>query len=158
MSHDDTTALAALTTQVRLLSDRAAIAELCDRYVRHLDKDRHNDDWFDAVFTDDVHLTFPMGEYKGVEGLADFQRMARTTFERTHHIGSNYTIELDGDRAGVRAHLTAVHVKRGEEPTAHFDIGGHYEAEAVRTPAGWRIRRFVFDLVWSAGDPDLRHS
>ncbi|MER5208676.1 nuclear transport factor 2 family protein [Streptomyces sp. NPDC002825] len=143
--------IAALRTQVRLLSDRAEIAELCDRYVMHLDKNRGNDTWFGSVFTDDVHLTFPMGEYKGMEGLAAFQQMARTTFERTHHIGSNYTVELDGDRAGIRAHLTAVHVRKGEEPAAHFDIGGHYEAEAVRTADGWRIRRFTFDLVWNAG-------
>ncbi|MGW3892671.1 nuclear transport factor 2 family protein [Micromonospora chokoriensis] len=152
---DDITALAA---QVRQLSDRAAITELCDRYVLHLDKDRHNDDWFGAVFTDDCHLTFPMGEYKGFDGLAAFQQMARKTFETTHHIGSNYTIVLDGDHADIRAHLTAVHVKRSAEPSAHFDIGGHYEAVAVRTPVGWRIRRFVFDLVWAAGDPNLRHS
>ncbi|MFF9852784.1 nuclear transport factor 2 family protein [Streptomyces litmocidini] len=143
--------IAALRTQVRLLSDRAEIAELCDRYVMHLDKNRGNDTWFDSVFTDDVHLTFPMGEYKGMDGLAAFQQMARTTFERTHHIGSNYTIELDGDRAGIRAHLTAVHVRQGGEPATHFDIGGHYEAEAVRTADGWRIRRFTFDLVWNAG-------
>lgn len=143
--------IAALRIQVRLLGDRAEITELCDRYVMHLDKNRGNDSWFDSVFTDDVQLTFPMGEYKGMEGLAAFQQMARTTFERTHHIGSNHTIELDGDRAEIRAHLIAVHVPRAEEPATHFDIGGHYEAEAVRTAEGWRIRRFTFDLVWNAG-------
>jgi hypothetical protein len=143
--------VAALQAQVQALSDRAEITELCDRYLMHLDKNRGNDSWFDSVFTEDVHLTFPMGEYKGMAALAEFQEMARTTFERTHHIGSNYSIRLDGDRARVRAHLTAVHVRRREEPDTHFDIGGHYEAEVVRTPGGWRIRRFTFDLVWHAG-------
>ncbi|GAA1015477.1 hypothetical protein STXM2123_5319 [Streptomyces sp. F-3] len=153
--HDERDELAALRAQVRVLGDRAGITELCDRYVHHLDASRHSDTWFDSVFTEDVHLTFPFGEYKGFEGLAAFQRMARTTFERTHHLASNYTIDLypegDEDRARVRAHLMAVHVRQPEEPSAHFDIGGHYEAEAVRTPAGWRIRRFTFDLVWNAG-------
>ncbi|MFI6008647.1 nuclear transport factor 2 family protein [Streptomyces sp. NPDC051243] len=158
-AHDE---LAYLRTQVRTLGDRAGITEVCDRYVHHLDANRHNDAWFDSVFTADVQLTFPFGEYKGFDGLAGFQQMARTTFERTHHLAGNYAIDLypdgDEDRARVRAHLMAVHVRQREEPAAHFDIGGHYDAELVRTPVGWRIRRFTFDLVWNAGQgPDAAH-
>ncbi|MER5938925.1 nuclear transport factor 2 family protein [Streptomyces sp. NPDC001928] len=154
--------LARIGAQVRTLADRAAITELCDRYVHHLDASRHNDTWFDSVFTADVRLTFPFGEYKGFEGLAGFQQMARTTFERTHHLAGNYKVDLypegDEDAARVRAHLMAVHVRQREEPAAHFDIGGHYDAEVARTPVGWRIRRFTFDLVWNAGQgPDTGH-
>ncbi|MFD3515319.1 nuclear transport factor 2 family protein [Streptomyces sp. NPDC058657] len=147
--------LAQLHTRIRRLTDRTEVTEVCDRYVVHLDRSRHDDAWFGSVFTEDVHLVFPFGEYKGFEGLAGFQQMARTTFERTHHMAGNYEVELypggDDDRARVRAHLTAVHVRRREEPAEHFDIGGHYEAEFVRTGDGWRIRGFAFDLVWSAG-------
>ncbi|MEU0743266.1 nuclear transport factor 2 family protein [Streptomyces sp. NPDC006134] len=148
-AHD---ALTALREQVRLLVDRAEITALCDRYITHLDKDRHRDDWFGSVFTDDAHLVFPMGEYKGAAGLAEFQEMARATFERTHHLASNYTVGIDGDTARIGAHLTAVHLRRAAEPGSHFDIGGHFEAEAVRTPEGWRLRRFVFALAWHTGD------
>ncbi|WP_369147315.1 nuclear transport factor 2 family protein [Streptomyces sp. R44] len=144
--------LAELRATVRTLSDRAEIAAVCERYAMHLDRDRGNDDWFGQVFTDDVHLVFPMGEYKGMEGLAAFQQMARTTFARTHHLTGAYAIDLDGDEARVRAHLTAFHVREPAEPSAHFAIGGHYDAHVVRTPAGWRIRSFVFDLVWNAGE------
>jgi hypothetical protein len=161
--HDDELdELALLRHRVKVLTDRAEITEVCDRYVNRLDAARHEDTWFGSVFTEDVHLTFPFGEYKGFEGLADFQRMARTTFERTHHLASNHTIDLypedDEDRARVRVHLMAMHVRRREEPGVHFGIGGHYDAELVRTPAGWRIRRFTFDLVWNAGQgPDAAH-
>ncbi|MER5964963.1 nuclear transport factor 2 family protein [Streptomyces sp. NPDC002057] len=141
-----------LRATVRTLSDRAEIAAVCDRYAMHLDRNRGDDDWFGAVFTEDVHLVFPMGEYKGMEGLAAFQRMARTTFARTHHLTGAYAIDLRGDEAEVRAHLTAFHVRDPAEPSAHFAIGGHYDARVVRTPAGWRIRSFTFDLVWNAGE------
>nr|AAK01935.2 JadX [Streptomyces venezuelae ATCC 10712] len=144
--------LAELRATVRELSDRAAISAVCDRYAMHLDKDRGSDDWFGAVFTDDVHLVFPMGEYKGMDGLAAFQQMARTTFARTHHISGAYAIDLRGDEATVRAHLTAFHVRDAAAPSAHFAIGGHYDAHVVRTPEGWRIRSFTFDLVWNAGE------
>ncbi|MFD7527325.1 MULTISPECIES: nuclear transport factor 2 family protein [unclassified Streptomyces] len=143
--------VAALRAELRDLRDRAELTALGDRYVTHLDRDRHRDDWFGSVFTDDVHLTFPMGEYKGTAGLAEFQALARTTFERTHHTASNHTVDLDGDRARIRAHLTAVHVRTATEPGTHFTIGGHYEAAAVRTADGWRINRFVFDPVWHEG-------
>lgn len=152
-THDE---LDQLRTRVLRLTDRAEVTEVCDLYVIHLDRSRHEDTWFGSVFTEDVHLAFPFGEYKGFEGLAGFQRMARTNFERTHHLAGNYEVQLypdgDHDRARVRAHLRAVHVSRREEPGAeHFEIGGHYEADLVRTGAGWRIRRFAFDLVWHAG-------
>jgi len=148
---DDAAAL--LHDQLRVLSDRAEIGQLCDRYVMHLDRDRYDDAWLGSVFTDDAELTFPFGEFRGMGGLADFQEMSRRTFARTHHISSNYDIQLDGDHARVRVHLTAVHVPLRDEPARHFVIGGHYEAEAVRTLSGWRFRRLDFDLVWNAGQP-----
>ncbi|UQX03455.1 nuclear transport factor 2 family protein [Streptomyces sp. RerS4] len=148
-------ALAALQDGLRAHADRIEIAGVCDRYLRHLDKDRDNDDWLDAVFTADVHLTFPIGEFTGRDGLVAFQKMARETFERTHHIASNYDIRLDGDRARVQAHLTAVHVPHRENPGEHFTVGGHYEAQTVRGSEGWRISAFSFDLVWHAGDGPL---
>jgi hypothetical protein len=150
--------IAELRSELRTLRDRAEIARLCDRYAIHLDLSRHSDDWLDTVFTEDALVTFPMGQYKGMAGLRRFQEMARTTFERTHHLSSNYDIELSADQASIRAHLMAAHVARREDLAHHFTIGGHYEAEAVRTDQGWRLRELTFDLVWTAGDPpNARH-
>lgn len=148
----DEAGLETLHRQLQLLNDRLELTQLCDRYVHHLDKDRGSDAWLDKIFTEDVHLTFPFGEFKGLEGLVGFQQMARTTFARTHHISANHTVDLEGDEARVAAHLMAVHVRRADEPAADFTIGGHYEAEARRTPHGWRIHRFTFDLVWQSGE------
>jgi SnoaL-like domain len=152
MSAIDADAGTTLRDQVQALSDRAEIAQLCDRYVMHLDWDRDNDEWLGSVFTDDAHLAFPMGEYQGLGGIAEFQEMGRRNYTASHHISANNYIELDGDRARVRVHLVAVHVGRREEPGRHFDLGGHYDAEAVRTPAGWRFRRFTFSIVWHSGE------
>ncbi|NED04935.1 nuclear transport factor 2 family protein [Streptomyces sp. SID6648] len=145
--------LADLSRRLEALTDRVELTELCDRFVRHLDQDRHSDHWLDSVFITDTHLTFPMGEFKGREGQVAFLETARKNFERTHHLSSNYDIRLDGDSARVTAHLVAVHLRRSAEPNSHFSIGGHYEAEAVRTADGWRLRTLAFDLVWNAGDP-----
>jgi len=138
--------------QLRVLTDRAEVAQLCDRYVMHLDRDRDNDAWLSSVFTDDATLVFPTGTYQGLAGLAEFQQMGRENFESSHHISANHCIELDGDRALVRGHLIAVHIRRREEPGRHFDIGGHYDAEAVRTPGGWRFASFDCELAWTGGE------
>lgn len=155
MTSNDLTAIGA---RLQALTDHAEITRLCDRYVRHLDKDRAHDSWFGSVFTDDVELTFPMGSYQGMPGLAEFHEMARTTFARTHHLSGNYDIVVDGDHGQVHAHLMAVHLPRGDELSRHFTIGGHYEATVTRTANGWRISRFVFDIVWNSGDPPARHA
>jgi hypothetical protein len=148
----DTDVVATLRDQIQELSDRAEITQLCDQYVMHLDRDRDNDAWLSSVFTDDARIVLPTGEYQGMGGLIKFQQLARENFASSLHISANHCIELDGDRAQVRVHLIAVHVRRREEPGTHFDVGGHYDAEAVRTPVGWRLRRFIFDLTWTGGE------
>lgn len=153
MTSISTDAAEQLQERLLALAERAELTQLCDRYVLHLDRDRDSDDWLTSVFTADAHLTFPFGEYRGLAGLAEFQQMARSNVDRTHHIASTYDIELDGDTARVRVHLTAVHVLHREDPGTHFAIGGHYEATAIRTAEGWRFSRLVFDLVWNAGQP-----
>jgi len=145
--------IAELRDEVRQLRDRADVAALCDRYAMLLDRHRGETDWLDSVFTEDALVVFPFGEFEGRPELERFQKMTGATFERSHHLSGNYTIELDGDHARVRGHLQAFHVKRREEPGTHYSVGGHYEAETVRTAAGWRIRHFDFALTWNAGEP-----
>lgn len=157
---DPTTAveaeLAALRAQVRILADRAELTELIDRYVTLLDtQDEHgfDDTWTRTVFTADCRLEFPVGNASGLEGLAAFHLDRKSRFARTHHLASNYGIQLEGDTARIRIHLVASHVHHedGPDPGGRFDIGGYSEGEAVRTPDGWRLHRWKFNLVWSAG-------
>ncbi|GAA2427546.1 nuclear transport factor 2 family protein [Streptomyces macrosporus] len=142
----------ALRDQVRVLTDRSEITTLIDRYVILLDTQDENgfdDTWPRRLFTEDVHVTFPVGEHRGLDGLAEFHYRAKQKFDRTHHIASNYLIDLDGDRADVRFQMIAIHVHPGDGPL--FEVGGHYEGEAVRTDEGWRIRRWGYHVAWSTG-------
>ncbi|GGT26603.1 nuclear transport factor 2 family protein [Streptomyces chromofuscus] len=148
--------LDAVRDRLRELADRAEIAELIDRYVTLLDaQDAHgyDDSWPRTVFTDDCRLEFPVGEVRGLDTAAAFHFDRKSRFARTHHLASNYGITLDGDTARVRVHLFASHVHHddGPDPGGRFDIGGYSEGEAVRTPDGWRISRWRFQLVWSDG-------
>ncbi|GHF64549.1 hypothetical protein GCM10010218_52660 [Streptomyces mashuensis] len=147
--------LAELRAQVRELTDRAAINELLDRYIVLLDTQDENgfdDTWPPTVFTDDVRMTFPVGTCEGLSDVAQLHHVAKNRFARTLHLSSNHTVALDGDRAEVRLHVVATHVHHPSgEDRPHFDIGGYYKGEAVRTEAGWRLRTWAFHLVWSTG-------
>ncbi|MCB5170204.1 nuclear transport factor 2 family protein [Streptomyces bambusae] len=149
--------IAELRDRLRVLTDRAEIAELIDRYVTLLDtQDEHgfDEDWTASVFTDDCRLEFPVGNVHGREGLARFHFEKKSRFDRTHHLSANYGITLDGDVALVRAHLLASHIHLGDgpDPGGRFDIGGYSEGEAVRTADGWRLRFWRFNLLWSDGE------
>lgn len=140
---------------LRRLLDRAEIGELLDRYVIAFDaltEEPLGDEWYRGVFTDDLVLTFPVGDHKGIEGLAEFQRAAKAKWARTHHMVSNHLIGLHGDEATVQARLLATHVHRGDTPRGHFTMGGRVQGTAVRTPVGWRLRQLAFGLVWRSGE------
>ena len=66
-----------------------------------------------------------------------------------HHVVSNFQIDLDGDRAAVRAmfHCTA------QLPGVADALvtGGYYDEEFVRTRDGWKIRRLFEDNRWMQG-------
>ncbi|MCC3771625.1 nuclear transport factor 2 family protein [Streptomyces sp. UNOC14_S4] len=158
--------IAALQDRIGILVDRAEITGLVDRYLLSLDTlpggDGFDDEWARSFFTEDVEISSPVGEHRGIEGLAESERATMAKFERTQHIGTNYLIGLDGDRATVRwnalmthVHLASTQAARGAEPGGHFDVGGTFTGEAVRTADGWRFRRLDIRAVWTNGQGPL---
>ncbi|MDI5975558.1 nuclear transport factor 2 family protein [Amycolatopsis magusensis] len=136
------------------LADRLELRELADRYLVSMDR-REDEDWCARVFTEDVRAVFPLGEFHGLAGVAEFHAHGRHRFEKTLHTGSTVLVEPDGDVARVRAHLVAVHVPEAARPDTHFMLGGYYDAEAVRRPDGWRFRVLEFHPVWVGGAAEL---
>ncbi|MCE4941700.1 MULTISPECIES: nuclear transport factor 2 family protein [Streptomyces] len=155
--------LPALHQQVAVLVDRAEITGLIDRYLLSLDVlpggAGFDDDWARSLFTEDIVITSPVAQHRGIEGLAASERATMAKFERTQHLGSNYLIGLDGDRATVRwnalmthVHLASTQAARGAEPGGHFDVGGTFTGEVTRTVDGWRFRRLDIRAVWTNGE------
>ncbi|WP_079110787.1 nuclear transport factor 2 family protein [Streptomyces roseifaciens] len=158
---------AALQARVGVLADRADVTGLIDRYLLSLDTvpaggGRFDDAWARSLFTPDVRIVSPIGAHEGIEGLAESEQATLAKFERTQHMGVNYMIDLDGDRATVRwnalmthVHLASTHEVRGTGPGDHFTVGGTFTGEAVRTPEGWRFRHLDIRAVWVNGQGPL---
>ncbi|MFE3765221.1 nuclear transport factor 2 family protein [Streptomyces sp. NPDC059104] len=151
--------IADLRAQVGLMRDRIELRELFDRYVLALDAlggAGHDEAAFAELCTEDATFLFPIGGCRGVEGFTAFQREARERWARTHHLSTNHSVTLDGDGDGaaLRVHLIATHVHHADpESSRPFEVGGYYDARAVRTAAGWRLSEVAFHVVWSYGDP-----
>jgi len=122
-------------------ADRVELAELMHRYALAIDT-AHFDD-LREVFTTDATVDFgSVGQYvegasgvSGIEAIVAWFRTVLAPFPDVLHFMTNHVVDLDGDRARVR---TTMHVM-------HMPMGGVYDAQAVRTPAGWRFQRFRLD-------------
>lgn len=131
------------------LADRAALADLLARQGLWLDEQRYDD--ADTVFTEDATVNTQAGQSQGLQALADHARRVHAEFVATQHLTSGVLIDIDGDRATVRANLIAVLVRdsAAAEPAA---VGERYRFEAVRTPDGWRFSRVEVTPIWRYGD------
>jgi hypothetical protein len=136
---------------LQALHDKIEIHELLARYARGVD----TQDWelWKTVFTPDAFVDYrsagaPSGSRdeiavwlaRGLDGVPMIQ-----------HFITNVEIDLDGDRAKVRAlFFNPMHLDGMAEPSF---CGGCYHHDLVRTPDGWRSRRLVEDSQWFVNRP-----
>ena len=92
--------------------------------------------------------------------MAEFTAAMIGRWHRTHHVSAGHLVDVDGDSARVRGNLIVTHVHPlPQDATAApepFQVGDRFEADAVRTGAGWRFTRLAFEVVWSRGTPPVR--
>lgn len=152
------TELAALAADVRYLKDRAGIIDALNRYTRGLDRlDRalclsayHPD------ATDDRGAPIdPVGQE--ARGMFRFGREARvdwlidllSTFHHTSHHISNFTIEIEGDKAHSEAYvITSVIETEGANEVVMG--GARYVDRLVRHEGRWAImhREVIMDYQY----------
>jgi 3-phenylpropionate/cinnamic acid dioxygenase small subunit len=136
-------------TRLQELADRADITDLLTRQGLWLDE--RNFDDAASVFTDDATVETQGGRAHGLQALSAQAHRNHAHFDRTQHVTSNVLIDLDGDRATVRANLIATFVRDGAAPEPELTMGERYRFEAVRTPQGWRFSRVEVIPVWRYG-------
>jgi len=132
------------------LLDEADIGRLLTRYAWCVD-DKRWEDWA-ACFTEDVTVRMPFAAHDGSVGLADWGRTALESFAITHHMSTNFEIEIDGDNAVGRSKFQAVHVGSAERLDQHFTESGTYRWKFVRTPgSGWLVSECFLTPSWTTG-------
>jgi hypothetical protein len=142
-----------LHTEIRALTDRAAITDLFDRFLRSHDDPEFDEPWAARFFTEDASTTTPAGHSRGRDAILGNVRTVMRLFDRTVHFGTNYVIEVDGDRATLRGNQFSTHVLASNGEL--FVSGGRTDNELVRTADGWRLRRADLDIAWTQGSPPV---
>jgi hypothetical protein len=130
------------TSLLQDLTDRQAITDLVSRLGLWLDEGRFDE--APSILTEDVTVSTPGGQASGIERVIGQARRNHQVDGLQHLIG-NVLIDLDGDRAKVRANLVATFVG-----TAVEQHGERYRFEAVRRPEGWRLSRVEVEPIWTA--------
>ena len=115
--------------------DLEEIRKLLARYCFAIDaKDAAG---FSALFTEDGVFDFKLGPtVQGREALHEF---VQGVPDDRHHVTTNEIIELDGDRATVRAYALVT-----KESPPVLSAMGEYEDVLRRTPEGWRFAHRTF--------------
>lgn len=151
-SPPDPTALADLV-------DRAEITALVDRLGVTLDEGRFDD--LRSLYTEDAVARTGGGTAEGVDALVAQAARNHVPGDAIQHAISGVLVDLDGDRATVRANLVVTFARRdpatapptpfGPEPPVA--LGEVYRFTACRTPDGWRLASVAADPVWVSFTP-----
>lgn len=149
-------------TRIAERDDRQAIMELISRYFAAIDDKRLDRSNVAAAFSHDAQIVRPNGTtLVGRDAIFDGHSESFARFRGTHHVTSDYVIDVVGDEAHIRANMTAMHLWKVEEGDthslqSHFIAGGVLQAVAFRTVAGWRLRQLSNRVCWRTGDGMVR--
>ena len=143
------------------LVDRSDITDLVYRVGVCLDEGRFDE--MRSLFVEQATARTPGGTAEGREALIAQAIRNHRPEDRVQHVITNVLVELDGDRAPVRANLVvqmASVANSGETlaPPVQFTLGEVYRFDAIRTPAGWRLSGVEATPVWMSGTRPVRAS
>ena len=119
------------------LVDRSEIADLVNRLGLVLDEGRFDE--MRSLLVEDATARTPGGTAEGRDAMIAQAGRNHRPEQPIQHVITNLLVDLDGDRAAVRANLV------------EFTLGEVYHFGLVRTPEGWRFSRIETSPVWTSG-------
>jgi ketosteroid isomerase-like protein len=148
-------------TEIRKLSDRAAISDLVLRYFRGVNTS--DPKLIASCFTDDAMLVSGGQTMKGRKAIEDyFTDWVRTTGSGGKGVmkravstpyGMNLEITLDGDRASSTSAGMAIHAGTRDDAGMVTVRGTYYRDQFVRTADGWKISDRYHGAHWASEWP-----
>jgi hypothetical protein len=131
------------------LVERDEITRLVYRLGVCLDEGRFDD--LRNLFVDDAVASTPGGVAEGIDAVIAQAGRNHPPDDGIQHLVGNVLVDLEGDRARVRANLIVSFARHGAEPDALSAVGEVYRFVARRTPPGWRFARVESHPVWDSG-------
>ena len=136
------------------IPDKQHIRELQNRYSYAIDSGQY--DKLDGMFTTDATYNFVTGSTDNLEALKNTIQEALLPLTSSQHINGNQWAEIEGDCATAGCYFTVHMFKEGVVDGEHFEMGGRYDDELLRTPDGWRFTSRSITILWSEGNRRVR--
>ncbi|MDR6193273.1 nuclear transport factor 2 family protein [Siphonobacter sp. SORGH_AS_0500] len=144
--------------QLSILIQKAQISHLLTNYFGAIDDKKLDKTTVETTFTEDAKILRPNGSVTtGHDNILDGHRKSFARFKATHHVITDYIIDIYDHTATLRANLTAMHLWAGDDENSplhnkHFLAGAVLTAQAIKIGTNWRISELVNRNVWRTGD------
>jgi len=135
------------------ISSRLEITELLQIYGKALDEKKYN--LLKSVFTPDAELVYLLGDQLIKLPMSESDNLFKRFLTKcywTSHLISTPVLDIQGDTAESRSHVTATHIQIKEDGTQNiWIVSGAYEDDLVHTPTGWRIKKRIANAPYVDG-------
>ena len=144
--------------QLKEIIEKTQIADLLTRYFAAVDDKRIDIHIVKATFTSDAKIIRPDGsEMVGQENILHGHIKSFARFKATHHVITNFIVDINNDIATLRSNIIANHmwVDNEDNPSLnnkYFLADGVFSAKAVKLDNQWRISELRNNVVWRTGD------
>ncbi|UKJ08633.1 nuclear transport factor 2 family protein [Solitalea lacus] len=114
----------------------------------------------DEVFSETVHFDMStLGAGKATDILAkDLCELWNRGFEgidAVHHQSGNFLVTITGDQAEIYCYAIATHFKEAAKEGKVREFIGSYNLGAIKSPKGWRLNSFRYNLKYINGNIEL---
>ena len=111
-----------------------------------------------ATFTSDAKIIRPDdSEMVGQENILDGHIKSFARFKSTHHVITNFIIDINNNMATLLSNVIANHFWTDNEDNPslnnkYFLADGVFSAKAIKVDNYWRISELKNNVVWRTGD------
>jgi hypothetical protein len=93
----------------------------------------------------------------GRENILDSHTKSFARFRATHHVITNFIVDINNDLATLRSNIIANHMWANNENNTslnskYFLANGVLSAKAKKVDNQWRISELENNVVWRSGD------
>ena len=142
--------------QLQEFIEKTHIADLLTRYFAAVDD--INVQIVKATFSIDAKIIRPDdSEIVGQENILDAHLRSFSRFKATHHVITNFIVDINNDIATLRSNIIANHIwgDNQDNPSLnnkYFLADGIFSAKAIKVDDQWRISELRNNVVWRTGD------
>lgn len=148
-----------MTPTLEQITDKLELTELANKLFMYCDG-RQWQQLLDEVFTREIF--FDMTSAGGGEAavlpahqVCDMWRIGFAGLDAVHHQAGHYIITVENDEGIIFGYAVATHYRKASTQGKSRSFTGSYDLKAERTPNGWRLSQFKYNLKFVDGNISL---